>query len=112
MVSLVDTTLDKLLELVFELKEGGLLPPQDQLSERFDVSRTVLREAIAVLGYLGVLSVKPKRGTLVNPPSHWIFVNTDVIEWRVRAGEMLDEQLFEALSEYVPLPASLRQQAA
>jgi GntR family transcriptional repressor for pyruvate dehydrogenase complex len=48
-----------------ELREGELLPPQRELSERLDVSRASLREALSVLQTLGLLRTEPRRGTLV-----------------------------------------------
>lgn len=91
MASLVDKTLDRLLDMVLEKGPSGSIPPQDQLAKQFDVSRTVLREAISKLLMLGVLSVRPKVGTTVNDTSKWKVVNEDVIAWRVRAGDRKEQ---------------------
>lgn len=48
-----------------ELRQGELLPPQRALSERLNVSRASLREALSVLETLGLLRTEPRRGTLV-----------------------------------------------
>ena len=93
MASLVDKTLDRLLEVVIEKGAGGSVPPQDQLAQQFGVSRTVLREAISKLLMLGVLSVRPKIGTTVNEVSNWKVVNADVIAWRLRTGETRESVL-------------------
>lgn len=85
--SLVKETLDSTVELVVALGAGAILPPQDVLSRQMNVSRTVLREALSKLEYLNVISVRPKKGTTINPPSQWRVINGDVLEWRVRAGE-------------------------
>ena len=47
------------------LQEGNQLPPERELAEKFGVSRTVIREAIKVLGARGLVEVIPGRGTFV-----------------------------------------------
>jgi len=87
MALLVDETLDRLMEIVLARGAGGRMPSQDALSIEFGVSRTVLREAVSKLEFLGVLTSRPKIGTLISNPSKWQIVNADVIQWRLRAGE-------------------------
>lgn len=100
--SLVSKTLDHLMEVVLATESGHTIPPQDVLSTRFGVSRTVLREALSKLEYLNVISVRPKTGSKVNPPSEWRVINVDVLQWRVRAGEVagvLADQAMAAITE-------------
>jgi DNA-binding FadR family transcriptional regulator len=85
--SLVSKTLDALMKVIFACEPGQPIPPQDQLSRQFGVSRTVLREALSKLEYLNVISVRPKIGTRVNPPAEWRVINSDVLQWRIQAGE-------------------------
>lgn len=84
--SLVSKTLDRLLEIVFATEPGHMIPPQDQLSVKFGVSRAVIREAISKLEYLNVIVVRPKLGSMVNPPAEWRVINSDVLQWRERAA--------------------------
>lgn len=66
---------DNLVGTVFEalraeilsgkLKDGECLPPQEELAERFGVSRTVLREALNRLSSLGLIDAQQGRGTFV-----------------------------------------------
>src|SRR5262249_33865224 len=44
--SLVSKVMDGLVTGIVEEKYGAVLPPQDVLSKEFDVSRTVMREAL------------------------------------------------------------------
>lgn len=66
---------DNLVEMVFEslrsdivsgeLGDGERLPPQEELAEKFGVSRTVLREALNRLSSLGLIEAQQGRGTFV-----------------------------------------------
>ncbi|TMM56740.1 FadR family transcriptional regulator [Maribacter algarum] len=47
------------------LEPGDKLPSERQLSERFGVSRTNVREAIQKLEFYGILKSKPQSGTFV-----------------------------------------------
>jgi len=49
------------------LTEGGFLPPEPQLAERYSVSRITLRRALGDLAAEGVLIRQQGRGTLVAP---------------------------------------------
>ena len=48
-----------------KLKEGDRIPPERELCEAFDVSRTVIREAISVLGAKGLVSSRTGSGSYV-----------------------------------------------
>jgi DNA-binding FadR family transcriptional regulator len=61
------------------------LPPQDVLSKEFDVSRTVMREALSMLLARDMLDVRPKVGTRVRPMRDWRMIDEDVVSWRFRA---------------------------
>ncbi len=65
------TTADKIFNILHQrivsgrLKEGDVLPSQDELSRQFEVSRNTLREAIFKLSALGLVQVKQGVGTVV-----------------------------------------------
>lgn len=48
-----------------ELMPGDRLPPEPELAKQLQVSRTALREALKMLGGLGVLQAKRRGGTFV-----------------------------------------------
>jgi DNA-binding FadR family transcriptional regulator len=73
------------------------LSDETALSERFGVSRTVVREAIKVLASKGLVETRPKVGTQVRPRRYWNLLDSDVLAWRYETGP--DEGFLEAISE-------------
>jgi len=65
---------------------GTLLAPEPQLSDRFGVSRTVVREAIKRLQSLGLIDVRHGIGTVVLDPESWDDFDSDLIRIRASAG--------------------------
>jgi GntR family transcriptional repressor for pyruvate dehydrogenase complex len=54
-----------------ELKPGDKLPAEDIFSEQLGISRGILREALALLQFQGLISRKPKDGTYIRElPQH------------------------------------------
>ncbi len=62
---LSDTVAQALQEDILRLATGDRLPTEAELVERFDVSRTVIREATRLLVQRGLVSVSPGRGMTV-----------------------------------------------
>ena len=54
-----------------ELASGSLLPAEPEMSARFGVSRSVVREALRVLGEKGLVEVRHGSGTRVTTPDRW-----------------------------------------
>jgi GntR family galactonate operon transcriptional repressor len=63
------------------LLPSELLPSESVLLARYNVSRTVLREAITVLTSKGLLEARPKRGTIVKPHLEWNQLDPAIIGW-------------------------------
>jgi DNA-binding FadR family transcriptional regulator len=84
---------------------GGSLTPGSTISladlqAEFDVSRTVIREALRVLGAKGLVEARQRRGTLVLPRERWKVLDEDVLRWQRDTGtEKNDAELVEKLSE-------------
>jgi len=51
------------------LQPGDKLPPERELAERFEVSRSAVREALRSLELKGLVEPRPGEGTLVRTPS-------------------------------------------
>ncbi|MDQ0772886.1 DNA-binding FadR family transcriptional regulator [Streptomyces aurantiacus] len=69
----------------------------EEIGQRFEVSRTVVRESLRVLEAKGLVSARPNVGTRVRPVSDWNPLDPDIIEWRA-FGPQRDDQRRE-LSE-------------
>lgn len=79
-----------------ELQPGDLLPEGELIAE-LEISRTVLREAIKVLGAKGLVEARPRTGTKVSPRSHWRLMDPDVLAWQTESG--FDELFLRNLAE-------------
>lgn len=75
-----------------EYEPGSYLPREEQLCEQLGVSRVVVREAVKVLEAMGILDVRPKRGTRVLPMESWNTLDRQVLHW-VMAGKSRDRGL-------------------
>ena len=56
-------------------------PTEADLSIQHGVSRSVTREAVKMLTAKGLLSARPRQGTIVQPTAGWNLFDTDVLRW-------------------------------
>lgn len=77
--------------------EGTLLPSEAELTERYAVSRTVLREVMKSLAAKGLLVSRTKIGTRIRPQVDWNFFDAELLNWRLEIG--LDLRFLESLYE-------------
>ncbi|NUR01754.1 MAG: FadR family transcriptional regulator [Streptomyces sp.] len=68
----------------------------EEIGQRFEVSRTVVRESLRVLEAKGLVSARPNVGTRVRPVADWNLLDPDIIEWRA-FGPQRDDQRRELL---------------
>lgn len=60
---------------------GTILDDEITASARLEVSRTAYREAIRILSAKGILSSRPKVGTMINPRHRWNHLDPDLLAW-------------------------------
>lgn len=67
------TVLSELVQSIVtgEIAPGEVVPPENELSAQFGVSRTVIRESMKRLQEKGMVTVAQGRGTHVNPTTSW-----------------------------------------
>lgn len=69
------------------LRAGSKLPPETELMKQFNVGRSTVREALRGLAMLGIVSARPRHGTVIVSPISGDFakqLNSSVIYWAVR----------------------------
>ena len=65
-------------------------PTEADLSRQHSVSRSVTREAVKMLTAKGLLSARPRQGTVVQPTSDWNLFDADVLSWLLERKFSLD----------------------
>ncbi len=106
-MTLESTKADDIAVLIEEAIVSGELAPgsvlrQEQLSERFGVSRTPVREALRKLAALGLVSFEPNRGVRVRTLSHedlreafLVRAELEALATETAAGKITPEALAE-----------------
>lgn len=67
------------------LAANTIIEDENSLSERYKVSRIVIREAVKLLVAKGMLEVRRGIGTKVLPRSQWSLFDDDVLAWHLSA---------------------------
>lgn len=94
--------------------EGRRFPTEAALSTEHAVSRSVTREAVKMLTAKGLLTARPRTGTVVQPASSWNLFDTDVLRWLLERKFSLDllRQFSELRIAIEPAAAALAARAA
>jgi len=56
-------------------------PTEAELAQHYSVSRSVTREAVKMLTAKGLVSARPRKGTVVEPVKSWSLFDPDVLRW-------------------------------
>lgn len=86
------------LQIVRGDHQAGDIIDIDALEPEFGVSKTVIREALRVLGAKGLVDSRPRRGTFVRERAVWDLLDSDLMMWRREAQRDADRLLAD-LSE-------------
>lgn len=89
-------------------------PTEAELARSFQVSRSVTREAIKMLTAKGLLTARPRQGTMVQPESSWNLFDADVLRWLLdrRSSSRLLRHFTELRVSIEPAAAALAARAA
>lgn len=93
---------------------GRPFPIEAELARHFSVSHSVTREAVKMLTAKGLLSARPRQGTMVQPEPAWNLLDPDVMRWLVerKPSLALRRQIAELRLAIEPAAAALAAQVA
>jgi DNA-binding FadR family transcriptional regulator len=77
------------------------------LADEYGVSRSVTREAVKMLTAKGLLSARPRQGTIVLPRACWNLFDSDVLNWLLERKFSID-----LLLQFTDLRAAIEPAAA
>jgi len=82
-------------------------PTEAEIAKTHGISRSVTREAVKMLTAKGLVSARPRKGTVVRPAAAWNLFDPDVLHW------MLDRQFsIELLRHFNQLRVAIEPEAA
>lgn len=82
-------------------------PNEAEISEQFDASRSITREAVKMLTAKGLITSRPRLGTRLAPQGDWNFLDPDVLRWLLSRGVST-----ELLAEFTAFRCAIEPQAA
>ncbi|HEY6529964.1 MAG TPA: FCD domain-containing protein [Cellvibrionaceae bacterium] len=87
--------------------EDNAMITEADLSVRFQISRTVIREAVKTLAAKGLLTSRQRRGIRIAPCSQWNMFDEDVLHWTLSGTPSLN-----LLREFAQLRLAIEPEAA
>lgn len=82
-------------------------PTEAELSQQFNISRSVTREAVKMLTAKGLIASRPRQGIRVMHSSSWNMFDADVLSWTLHSRPSLD-----LLREFTQLRMAIEPEAA
>lgn len=107
--SLTQTIVDELGEAIVcgTYSDENPFPIEAELCEQYEVSRSILREAVKMLTSKGLLNARPRQGTWVQPESSWNLLDPSVLGWLLSRKFSID-----LLIEFTEIRLMMEPQAA
>jgi DNA-binding FadR family transcriptional regulator len=87
--------------------ENKSFPTEAQLADQYKVSRSVTREAVKMLTAKGLLTARPRQGTVIQATRHWNLLDKDVLRWLLERKFSL-----QLLRQFTELRVSIEPKAA
>ena len=110
---------DNVLDALGQRIVSGTLPPGsvltlDAVDTEYDVSRSVSREAVRVLGSMGMVESRRRVGLTVLPRTSWHVFDPRLIRWRLESEDRAAQlrSLGELRSGFEPVAAALAAERA
>lgn len=86
---------------------GEKFPTEAELCVRYNISRSIMREAVKMLTSKGLLSARPRQGTRIEPENRWNVLDPDVLRW------LLERQFsFDLLMQFNEVRLAIEPSAA
>ena len=82
-------------------------PTEAQLAEKYEISRSVMREAVKMLTAKGLISSRPRQGIRLQPNTQWNMFDSDVLGWTLNSRPSLN-----LLHEFTQLRFGIEPEAA
>ncbi len=86
---------------------GQAFPTEAQLAAQFNISRSVMREAVKMLTAKGLISSRPRQGIRLSPSNNWNLFDSDVLSWTLKSRPSLS-----LLKEFTELRLAIEPEAA
>ena len=86
---------------------GDSFPTEAQMCRHYQISRSVIREAVKMLTAKKLISSRPRQGIRVLPPSAWNVFDPDVLQWSLSSRPSV-----QLLREFTELRMALEPDAA
>ena len=87
--------------------DSNPFPVEGELCQQYDVSRSILREAVKMLTAKGLIDSRPRQGTWVQHEDRWNWLDPDVLRW------MLEKNFsFSLLTEFTEVRLAVEPKAA